>query len=480
MAVDGKAGRNDPCPCGSGKKHKRCCLGAEVEVDGQWHRMRRAEGVVVNAVLDHIRTRYGWDLVDEAWAEFRGLEAREPTPADEAEFEQLFIPWLVFNWTPDPDDPETPADWPEKPLALACLEQKPTRFDAFARRFLEAACARPYSFYAITRVERGGSLGLRDVITGREFDVLERQATAHAEPGLLLFTRVVPLDGVAIMVGSAPLAIPPTYRLPLIELREDMAGGAIPDESALHDWDIELRETYLQIKDEVHHPRLPELRNTDGEPLLPTTLQFALACSPRAAFERLKSLALDAPDEELLADSACDPAGELREVHFGWLKRGNAQHRSWDNTVMGTIAIKAGALVVEVNSERRAREIRAEVEKRLGDLAVLRSTVTEPVEPRLEAAHQDGSAAERGRNGRVEESPEIREALRRFTAEHWESWIDEKIPALRFETPREAARSPEGRERLEALLAQFEWQGRRAAQPELRSDVAALRARLGL
>jgi uncharacterized protein len=22
-----KAGRNDPCPCGSGRKYKRCCLG---------------------------------------------------------------------------------------------------------------------------------------------------------------------------------------------------------------------------------------------------------------------------------------------------------------------------------------------------------------------------------------------------------------------------------------------------------------------
>ena len=25
-----KAGRNDPCPCGSGKKHKHCCWGKEV------------------------------------------------------------------------------------------------------------------------------------------------------------------------------------------------------------------------------------------------------------------------------------------------------------------------------------------------------------------------------------------------------------------------------------------------------------------
>ena len=25
MAVSQKVGRNDPCPCGSGKKYKKCC-----------------------------------------------------------------------------------------------------------------------------------------------------------------------------------------------------------------------------------------------------------------------------------------------------------------------------------------------------------------------------------------------------------------------------------------------------------------------
>jgi hypothetical protein len=26
-----EVGRNDPCPCGSGKKYKRCCLGSEAD-----------------------------------------------------------------------------------------------------------------------------------------------------------------------------------------------------------------------------------------------------------------------------------------------------------------------------------------------------------------------------------------------------------------------------------------------------------------
>ena len=27
IKADGKVGRNDPCPCGSGKKYKKCCEG---------------------------------------------------------------------------------------------------------------------------------------------------------------------------------------------------------------------------------------------------------------------------------------------------------------------------------------------------------------------------------------------------------------------------------------------------------------------
>lgn len=32
VLVPGKLGRNDPCPCGSGKKYKKCCLTDAVPV----------------------------------------------------------------------------------------------------------------------------------------------------------------------------------------------------------------------------------------------------------------------------------------------------------------------------------------------------------------------------------------------------------------------------------------------------------------
>lgn len=65
---------------------------------------------------------------------------------------------------------------------------------------------------------------------------------------------------------------------------------------------------------------------------------------------------------------------------------------------------------------------------------------------------------------------------------HWEGWVDLKIPALRGRTTREAVRTPDGREAVEALLLDFE-RGR-AVQPELdelnRRGIQRVRELLGL
>jgi len=61
----------------------------------------------------------------------------------------------------------------------------------------------------------------------------------------------------------------------------------------------------------------------------------------------------------------------------------------------------------------------------------------------------------------------------------WDAWIDTKVPALGNRTPRQAAKTAKGRERLEALLSDFA----RAVEQRSSSfqpDLADLRRRLGL
>ena len=55
-------GRNDPCPCGSGKKYKKCCLATaqsqQVE-DLSYRRSRAAEQKLITRLLTHAVEVYG-------------------------------------------------------------------------------------------------------------------------------------------------------------------------------------------------------------------------------------------------------------------------------------------------------------------------------------------------------------------------------------------------------------------------------------
>jgi hypothetical protein len=52
--------------------------------------------------------------------------------------------------------------------------------------------------------------------------------------------------------------------------------------------------------------------------------------------------------------------------------------------------------------------------------------------------------------------PEAQEAVKKMANDHWTKWFNDKIPALNGMTPKQAAKTKEGRELLEALLNSYE------------------------
>jgi hypothetical protein len=295
---------------------------------------------------------------------------------------------------------------------------------------------------------------------------------------------VITVDGVSIMSGCAPLVIPPRWHHTVIDLRERFARGKgrllTPDD--VREIDIELRDLYFDIEDAVYNPPMPELRNTDGDPIAPTTLTYRLRCSPLSAFDRLKALAQPAGGDVtfLLDDAVMDEAGELRAVTVPWSKKGNRLHKDWDNTNLGTIKIEGDQLEIFVNSERRAKRIEREIAKRLGGDAALEHRSSESIEQLLAARKQDPRAEiARAEDEQLAQQPEVQAYMRQMTERHWDAWLDTRLPALGNRTPRQAARSADGRERLDALFAEFAWTTERSPNA-MNPDVQALRARLGL
>ena len=115
-----KVGRNDPCPCGSGRKHKQCCLADTAgPADLLWHRLRQVIEPLVADLLTFSRGEYGDTLLEEAWDEF--TLGKGPAPfSSETVHMPVFIPWFLYDWHPDPVATAGPAHLlDEFPVAAA-------------------------------------------------------------------------------------------------------------------------------------------------------------------------------------------------------------------------------------------------------------------------------------------------------------------------------------------------------------------------
>lgn len=453
--------RNAPCPCGSGKKYKACCMNKESQgaPDALWRKIRQADESIVQQLFKYLRNEFEEDAIYEAWDEF--VVSREDIFFDGEEHlhNQAFYPWFLFNWMP--------VEWEEEgedyfiddytmipTIARSYLNDYHVRLSEIERRFIELSCNQNFSFHEVLECQPGTGFTLRDILLEREVYVTERSATTYAQKGDILFAKVIQYDNIGLMVGCGSVLIRPVHKTYIIDLRAMMRSEIeeIDDNLTTQDlfeWDMEIRDLYFEILDAMRRP--PQISNTDGDPLVMHDLLFEISVSPQAALDSLKSLALDTPKKELYEDAEFDDEGNLTKIDFRWIKKGTAKMLDGDYTALGYITIEGRELRVSVNSEKRANRIRKEIEKRLKGQVTHQKTEVESVESMLNKPSDEPDEAPY-----PPMTPELQEIMDQSLDAHWKKWIDEKIPALGGITPRQAVKSKDGREKLMALLDDFE------------------------
>jgi hypothetical protein len=457
-----KIGRNAPCPCGSGKKYKKCCLRKEAEAAPSqalyYRRLSEAFDRLMDRLVPFAVRTFGEDAAGAAMLEF--LLWPDPDAALDEEFldrtETLFWPWFGFNWQYDSRDADIELHGPEgRTVAELYAESRGKRLDPLERILIEHINRKPYSFYEVLQVDGGKTIQLQDVLTGRRIEVQERWGSQYVHPGDLLFGRAVSVDGVGMLIGLNPFIIPIGHKPGIIRLRQRIRRHWSPvTEAALGDYDLEMREIYFHIERSLHS--LPQLVNTDGDPLEFHRLIYEVP-SAEEAFEKLCTLCVTAKPEELRADADLDDTGRIKRIEFQWDRRGYRGRPELNNTVLGRIVIDGQRLTAEVNSAERVQKLRRLITRRLGRKARFRADEIRDVESlkrRYEAGEFDPKHDKE--HEELMQLPEVREQLTEMICRHWESWIDQKIPALGNKTPQQAVKSKDGREAVEALLRDAE------------------------
>ncbi len=444
-----KVGRNAPCPCGSGKKYKKCCLSKETTDfrDLDYRRLSKVHTRLVDRLFPFAIRTFGEPVIELARNDFLLWPAEDELDDENIERDApIFGPWFLFQWEYVAEDADYVLPGPEEAtVAELYLEEKEGRIDPLERSLIQAFNRKPFTFLEVLRVDPDRGMQVKDVLTGGVMEVCERWATRHIEPGDLFFGTAAEVNGIGLLIGLGATPIPPERKPAIIALR-----GWLQEEeevSALTAEDLfcrqeEIRGLYFDLEELLLTP--PELTNTDGESLEFHRLRYKIA-SAEETFEGLRDLCVTQDEDELRADADSDRKGRVKRVEFPWDRERFRNNPDLTNTVLGRLSIEGRRLTVEVNSAERAQRIREEIEARLGKSARLLKDEVEDPDDLLEEA---GSSEQDD----LMEIPEVRKHVQEMIAGHWERWIHQELPALGGRTPEQAVKTPDGREAVEALL----------------------------
>ena len=452
-----KIKRNQPCPCGSGKKYKKCCLIKQNIVpasDLAYRRLSDAYKRLEIKLEAFLSKQCGEEGVTDGLDEFFCWPEDDETAFIESVFEEmqdLYRPWLLYNWEFDEDNEDITGLFGTS-ISQAYLKEHENKLNNDEKHLIKAISHKPYCFWEVVRVTPGREMDIKNIITDQKITIVERTMTTQIKPKNIIFSRAVIVDGIGMLIGAGSILIPYRLKPALIELRKKIGGDQLfATDQDLAEWDLELRQWYLDFYRHMHNP--PALSNTDGDPLEAHKLIYTID-DPEAVFTGIVPLCSVESEEDLRSEALTDDDNKVLEADFPWTKQGNKKMPEWDNTVLGEISISQDNLSIKVNSVERAKKIQKEIKKRLGRLAKFQMDVIENIEEMLarKMDEQSDTQEKSMSNEELLKFPEARQLLEQTIFRHWEHWADIPVPALGNKTPRNAVKTEEGREAVEALL----------------------------
>ena len=441
-----RVSRNAPCPCGSGRKYKKCCLAKEAKRD--------LESIDHDLKVKLVRPEHfddpeldAWKKADRSLGDKLVQAAMRIYPSGEGMLERYWgreiadrleeLPWKdgplneFFDWLALCYKPQAGV-----PTIAEALEKSVGILTEKERRILSGMTACVRSAYQTVRIEKDKGVEVEDVLRGGRAFITDVAMSRTAPMWGISFIWVYPAGPFMFGGGSWHCSRPMDKDYVLSFFKRHLAAYRRKHPGA--SWD-----EFLRVKGELfaklviglgafEPPRLPKLKNMDGEDLVMSEARFE-ADDVNAALATLggrEGFEVWAEDGKRGAD---------------WKSKDIKPGMMGGPTVLGRVRVDGRQLTLECNSRKRL----ARGKKMLLALPGVRhlgdkfKTVEEAMEERPLGLSPPLSPT----------PPEFQElARKRMQDYHENEWPDLPIPALGNRTPREMARTARGREKLRDLL----------------------------
>jgi hypothetical protein len=480
-----KTGRNDPCPCGSGKKYKKCCglsvsHGGFTQTPESWFPPSERTGTLWDDYMELIPifALYGKKVMDfeEDGKAFRKAVSnfeKQFRPGEEGGItDSFFMSWQHFDLRFGKSLETVGERLLSDPMISQLNEPGPT----YIRELSES-----YStFYEVIDSSfETDIVTVRELGTGKSFTVFNVKELSGFElnPGDICFVRRIGSPDRSIFF-TTPYVFEPEARAqfkravltqekdfkksPRAPLFPAVRHFAESQKEAAHFWAWYILQGE---KDEI--PQIPDsvLVTKDGDAFVFTEVHFRIQdeAALRKRLSKLRSFQYDNIDDS-----------------WSWLTAKSRTYPDAPRSVLGHFTIQNDRLIAETYSKARAVSLRSKLKGHLGNLIAYEKTLYRDIDDVPERSPEEIEAQEKA-SIELNARPEIQAAIKKNLEYHYFiKWPKMKIPALGGLSPLQAARSKKDRVKLEALIEDI---GRmqdasKPGRPQI--DIDRLRRILGL
>jgi chorismate mutase len=485
-------GRNDPCPCGSGKKYKKCCLAKKDSVAEviELNSRRTAEEPV-----DSLRTKVSRfmeredfkvnfpDAVKLFWQTLE--EELKPPPMKQGDMAAI-TEWFVHDYIQSQYG---------KPIINLFLESNP-KLTQYELQILKDWQKTNISVYQITRVESGHGVYGEDIFTGEKFFLHDISISKVIKQWELLVSRKVwVLNEWQLSAAGrhfSPWDKEEIFKFIMEHFREyqkTRPKAVITDFLSEQGYLL----NHYALNRVVEQEKIPHVTTPEGDDVI-----ICEALFDAIDFDQIVKTLANAPDYQMTG-TVENEWGEPEKYTFDWvtkgkpsapLKEGNRKKRGLfyqsyftrgpgmeSHSVLGNIVVNQKRVSLSTLSKERLAQGKIVLEQTLGTLIKHKIDSLQSVESKMRKAQTQTNKAEK-----KPIDPEIeKQIFKDFFDDHYHRWLDTKLPALENKTPRAASKTKKGKKAVEDLLRMMEYtEERRSAEGQYAYDISWIRKELGL
>lgn len=480
-----KPGRNDPCPCGSGKKYKECCglsqtQGGFVQTPELWFPPSEQTGTLWDDYMEVIPivAMYGKKIMDfdEDGPEFKravsDFEKRFRPGEKDGITDSFFMSWMHFDLRFGKSLETVAERLLSDPMISDLMEPGPTYIRQLSESYLTF-------FEIIASTSRPDAVTIRELGTGKRFTVFHVRELfeINPEPGEIWFARRVGPPERSIFYTTPYIYEPETcaqFKRAVLTQEKDFKQGPraslFPTERHFAE---SQKETALFWAWYILQGKMTDLSQipyhalvtTDGEEFMLAEIHFRIKdeAALRKRLSALRSYQYDKKDDS-----------------WSLLKAKSRKYPDASRTVLGHFYIQGDRLIAETYSQERAVRLRSKIKGHLRSLIAYEKTLYRDPYDMPELSPEEIEVKKKA-SKELNSRPEIQEAIKKHLEHHYfNEWPKTKLPALGGLSPLQAVRSKKERAKLEALIDDIDRLQNAPTSEMPKIDIDKLRRLLGL